>query len=345
MTKVAIVILNWNGETLIKEFLPQVVKNSVHQGVQVFVADNASSDKSLEIIDRDFPSVKVIKLDQNYGFTGGYNRALKQVNAEYVVLLNSDVAPAENWIEPLIKELDENPQTAICAPKIKSYRNLDLFEYAGAAGGYIDRYGFPFCKGRIFNEIEKDMGQYNRSANIFWASGAAMMIRKDLYFDSDGLDEDFFAHMEEIDLCWRLKNRGWNIRYVADSEVFHLGGATLDYNNPRKVYLNFRNNLFLLTKNLPKNKLFVKLIQRMLLDGIASVKFLLTGEFRNFYSVLLAHIKFYMNFKIMYKKRKLNQKLNITQNHKEIYPHSIVAQFFIHKKTNFQDLSELYKMD
>ena len=345
MPKVAIVILNWNGEKLLTEFLPKVIDNSIHPDVEVIVADNASTDQSLQIMANDFPSVKVIVLDKNYGFTGGYNRALKQVEADYFVLLNSDIAPAQNWIEPLIKEMDENPQTAVCVPKIKSYRQPELFEYAGAAGGYIDRYGYPFCKGRIFNEVEKDTGQYNQSADIFWASGAAMMIRKELYFSLGGLDEDFFAHMEEIDLCWQLKNRGWNIRYVADSEVFHLGGATLDYNNPRKVYLNFRNNLFLLTKNLAPNKLFVKLFQRLLLDGVAAIKFLASGEFRNFYSVLLAHFVFYKNIKLMYSKRKHNQTHSIFYNHKEIYPHSIVAQFFLHKKHKFSDLAELYRMN
>ncbi len=345
MTKVAVVILNWNGEKLLKEFLPSVVENSKYPEVEVVVADNASTDQSLEILKSDFPTVKVIVLDRNYGFTGGYNRALKQLDAEYVVLLNSDVAPAENWIQPLIKEMDENPQVAVCVPKIKSYRNPDLFEYAGAAGGYIDRYGFVFCKGRIFNEIEKDLGQYDQSADVFWASGAAMMIRKNLYYELGGLDEDFFAHMEEIDLCWRLKNRGWKIRYVGNSEVFHLGGATLDYNDPRKVFLNFRNNLFLLLKNLPHRKFFVKLLQRMVLDGVAGLKFILSGEFKNFYSVLLAHCDFYSKFRLMYKKRKENLRLSIDWDHKEIYPHSIVAQFFIHKKLKFSDLSEMHRVD
>ncbi len=345
MTKVAVVILNWNGEDLLKEFLPSVVENSKYPGVEVVVADNASTDRSLDILKLDFPSVKVIVLDQNYGFTGGYNRALKQVDAEYVVLLNSDVATAAGWIEPLIKELDENPKTAVCVPKIKSYRNKDYFEYAGAAGGYIDKYGFVFCKGRIFDDIEKDLGQYDQSADVFWGSGAAMMIRKELYFELGGLDEDFFAHMEEIDLCWRLKNRGWNIRYIANSEVFHLGGATLDYENPRKVFLNFRNNLFLLVKNLPHRKFVVKLLQRMLLDGVAGLKFIMSGELQNFISVLKAHFSFYSKFALMYRKRKENLKYVTVSSHKEMYPHSVVAQFFIHRKTNFSQLSEMHKMD
>ncbi|MCW3804207.1 glycosyltransferase family 2 protein [Plebeiibacterium marinum] len=345
MTKVAIVILNWNGEKLLREFLPEVIKHSEHPDVEVIVADNASSDQSLSIIAEEFPSVKTIVLDKNYGFTGGYNRALKKIDADYTVLLNSDVAPGKDWLLPMIKEMDKNPQTAICVPKIKSYRNPEYFEYAGAAGGYTDRFGYPFCKGRIFNELEKDHGQYNHSADIFWASGAALMIRTKLYIQEGGLDEDFFAHMEEIDLCWRLKNRGWNIRYVAESEIFHLGGATLDYKNPRKVYLNFRNNLFLLIKNLPNNTLFIHLLQRMLLDGLAGIKFLLSGEFKNFYSVIKAHLMFYGSFAKMYHKRKINLKSGIQFVHKEMYPHSIVNQFFIHKRKKFTELAEIEKVD
>lgn len=340
MTKVAVVILNWNGEILLKEFLPAVLENSIFPDAEIIVADNASSDKSIEILKQDFPSVKIIQLDKNYGFTGGYNRALKQVDSEYIVLLNSDIAPGKDWLVPLVKELDENLQTAICVPKIKSYRHPKCYEYAGAAGGFIDKYGFPFCRGRIFNQIEEDLGQYNKSGSIFWASGAAMVIRTQLYFDVGGLDEDFFAHMEEIDLCWRLKNRGWDVKYVAESEVYHLGGATLDYNNPRKVYLNFRNNLFLLTKNIAKSKLFVKLLQRMILDGIAAVKFLFSAEFNNFWSVLRAHINFYSKFCKFYKKRKVNLKMTTINEHKEVYQGSIVKQFFINGVRKYSELKD-----
>jgi GT2 family glycosyltransferase len=343
MTKVAIVILNWNGEKLLPEFLPTVIENSTIPGVEIIVADNASTDHSIDLLKQEFPSVKIIQLDKNYGFTGGYNRALKQVKATYFVLLNSDIAPGKNWLTPLIEELDNNQNTAICVPKIKSYRESVYFEYAGAAGGYIDKYGFTFCKGRIFDQIEKDEGQYNQSAKIFWASGAALMVRSKLYLECGGLDEDFFAHMEEIDFCWRLKNRGWDIRYIANSEVFHLGGATLDYNNPQKTYLNFRNNLYLLVKNHPKHYFFGRLIQRMLIDGIAGLKFLLSGELHNFISVIHAHLSFYGKFKTMYQKRKNNLK-QVTQNHHpEIYPHSIAIEFFVHKKYKFKDLKPFNK--
>ncbi|WP_075591148.1 glycosyltransferase family 2 protein [Labilibacter marinus] len=342
MTKVAVVILNWNGEKLIKEFLPEVIKYSNVDGVEIIVADNASTDSSIDILNNEYPEIKIISLDKNYGFTGGYNRALNQVKAEYFILLNSDIAPAKDWLPPLIKEMDENTQTGICVPKIKSYRQPTEFEYAGAAGGYIDKYGFPFCKGRIFNQIEEDKGQYNESSSIFWASGAALMIRSKLYFETGGLDEDFFAHMEEIDLCWRLKNRGWDIKYIPNSEVYHLGGATLDYANPKKVYLNFRNNLFLLTKNIAKNKLFIKLIQRMLLDGIAAIKFLASNEINNFLSVLKAHFSFYSLFRTMYKKRLLNLKYTKINKHPEIYSRSIVVQFFIKKRRQYSQLEDIF---
>ncbi len=342
MTKVAVVILNWNGEKLLKEFLPIVIENSQIDGVKIIIADNASSDASIDILKTEFPSVGIIQLDKNYGFTGGYNRAIKQVESEYVILLNSDIAPGKNWLPPLIKEMDENAQTAICFPKIKSYKQPTHFEYAGAAGGYIDKYGYPFCKGRIFDHVEEDLGQYDETSSVLWASGAALMIRSELYLTSGGLDEYFFAHMEEIDLCWRLKNRGWNIKCIANSEVFHLGGATLDYKNPRKVYLNFRNNLFLLVKNIQKNKLLLRLFQRMILDGIAALKFLISGEFHNFHSVFKAHINFYASFITMYHKRLENLKHVKVNNHKEIYPQSIIVQFFLKKNVKYSDIENFH---
>ncbi len=341
MTKVAVVILNWNGEKLLDEFLPVVIANSQVEGVEIIVADNASTDASIQVLKAKYPSVKIIELDKNYGFTGGYNRALKQVRAEHFILLNSDVAPGAYWLPPLIKEMDANHKTAICVPKIKSYRQPTYFEYAGAAGGYIDKYGFPFCKGRIFDHLEEDKGQYDQSGSIFWASGAALMIRSELFFESGGLDEDFFAHMEEIDLCWRLKNRGWDVKYIANSEIFHLGGATLDYQNPRKVYLNFRNNLFLLVKNIGKNKLLLKLTQRMIFDGVAALKFLISGEIKNFMSVFKAHLHFYGMLGKMYRKRLAYLKQVKISRHKEIYAKSIVVQFFIKNKTRYSDLEDV----
>ncbi len=340
MIKVAIVILNWNGIELLKEFIPPVIKYSNIEGVEVIVADNGSDDESVSYLKQNFPSVGIVQLDKNYGFTGGYNRALKQIEAEYYILLNSDVAPSENWLTPLIYEMDNNQQTAVCVPKIKSYRQPEYFEYAGAAGGHIDKYGFPFCEGRIFNQIEKDEGQYDVTKTVFWASGAALMIRADLYHECGGLDEDFFAHMEEIDLCWRLKNRGWDIKYVHNSEVFHLGGATLDYANPHKVYLNFRNNLLLLTKNLPKYKWCRKLFERMVLDGIAAGKFIASFEFRNFWSVFVAHMSFYVHLPLFYKKRRANLPLVSVEKHPEIYRYSIVYQFFFKGVKKYSDLKK-----
>lgn len=338
MTKVAIVILNWNGEKLLKEFIPVVIKNSNSADAKIYVADNASYDKSVLYLRNNHPEIEIIQLDKNFGFTGGYNRALKQIKAQNYILLNSDVAPANNWLKPLIKEMETHKNIAICVPKIKSYKEPKYFEYAGAAGGHIDKYGFPFCEGRIFNKIEEDKGQYDTSKNIFWASGAALMIRADLFHEVGGLDEDFFAHMEEIDLCWRLKNRGWKVKYVAQSEVFHLGGATLDYSDPRKVYLNFRNNLFLLTKNLPRNKWLFKLIQRMIIDGIAAMKFIASFEIKNFWSVLRAHLSFYRHLPIFYKKRRKNLKHTTQNKHPEIYQHSIVFQFFFRGIRKYSDL-------
>ncbi|WP_282039096.1 glycosyltransferase family 2 protein [Saccharicrinis aurantiacus] len=338
MTTVAIVILNWNGEKLLKEFIPTVVKNSHSVDFKIYVADNASTDNSVCYLENKHPEIEIIKLDKNYGFTGGYNRALKQIESKYYILLNSDVAPANNWLEPLVFEMETHDNIAVCVPKIKSYKEPKYFEYAGAAGGHIDKYGFPFCEGRIFNKIEEDTGQYNTSKNIFWASGAALMTRANIFHEVGGLDEDFFAHMEEIDLCWRLKNRGWKVKYIAESEVYHLGGATLDYSDPRKVYLNFRNNLFLLTKNLPRNKWLFKLIERMIIDGIAALKFLASLEIKNFWSVLKAHLSFYKHLPLFYKKRRKNLKYTTQNKHPEIYQHSIVFQFFFRGIRKYSDL-------
>ncbi|MDE6341920.1 MAG: glycosyltransferase family 2 protein, partial [Muribaculaceae bacterium] len=251
----SVIILNWNGEKLLREFLPGVVANTRAEGVEVVVADNGSSDGSLELLKNEFPSVRVISLEENFGFSGGYNRAVRQTDARYVTLLNSDVATPEGWWQPIVRFLDVNPDVGACQPKILSYRNRDMFEYAGAAGGLLDRYGYPFCRGRIFDRIEADEGQYDSApADIAWASGACLTVRREAYLQAGGLDELFFAHMEEIDLCCRLHNLGWRICVVPDSEVFHLGGASLAAGNPRKTYLNFRNNLLMLHKNLPEKK-------------------------------------------------------------------------------------------
>ena len=246
MMKVSVVILNWNGCDMLRTFLPSVVRYSEGEGVEVCVADNGSTDTSVSLLQQEFPSVRTIVLDQNYGFADGYNWALQQVDAEYVVLLNSDVEVTEHWLEPMIAYLDAHPEVAACQPKIRSQRQKEYFEYAGAAGGFIDKYGYPFCRGRIMGVVEKDEGQYDTVIPVFWATGAALFIRHTDYVNVGGLDGRFFAHMEEIDLCWRLRSRNREIVCVPQSIVYHVGGATLKKENPRKTFLNFRNNLVML---------------------------------------------------------------------------------------------------
>jgi len=336
--KVAVVILNWNGLELLKTFLPEVVGNSNYDGAEVIVADNHSDDGSIDYIREEFPEVKLVFLDKNYGFAGGYNRALKQIEAEYFLLLNSDVAPGKGWLPPLIEMMDSNPEVAVCAPKIKSYKEPEMFEYAGAAGGFIDKYGYPFCRGRLFDVLEKDEGQYDDPVPVFWGSGAAMMIRSDIYLNSGGLDEDFFAHMEEIDLCWRIKNRGYKIMSVPQSEVFHLGGGTLNEQNAYKTYLNFRNNLFMLVKNLPKKRFKRRILFRMMLDGVAALHFLVKGEFGFFGAVAKAHYSFYQGFSKMRGKRKELLPLVKKEWHDEIFNGSLVWHFFFRKQRSYREL-------
>ncbi|MFM9008280.1 MAG: glycosyltransferase family 2 protein [Bacteroidota bacterium] len=248
MKRVAIVILNWNGASFLKRFLPGVISDASHLA-RIVVADNASTDDSVELLARDFPQVEIIRLERNFGFTGGYNRALAQLDADYFLLLNSDVETSSGWLEPLIDWMDKHPETAACQPKIRSYEHRNLFEHAGACGGFIDRLGYPFCRGRIMHSLEADTGQYDSPLPVFWATGACMMIRGALYKQAGGFDERFFAHMEEIDLCWRLIKQGHNIMVIPQSTVFHVGGGTLPKNNPRKTFYNFSHNLLMLTKN------------------------------------------------------------------------------------------------
>ena len=337
-TKVAVVILNWNGEKLLKTFLPDVVRNSDMDGAVVYVADNNSTDGSIDYIKSNFPSVRLILLDENYGFAGGYNKSLEQIDAEYFLLLNSDVAPGKNWLPPLIEMMDSDPEVAACVPKIKSYKEPEMFEYAGAAGGFIDKYGYPFCRGRLFDILEKDEGQYDEPVPVFWGSGAALLIRSELYLNSGGLDEDFFAHMEEIDLCWRVLNKGYKIMSVPQSEVFHLGGGTLHQQNSYKTYLNFRNNLFMLVKNLPGKRFHQKLLIRMLLDGVAGLHFLAKGEFAFFSAVIKAHFSFYKSYGQMMKKRKELLPGVKKENHDEIFPGSLVWHFFFKKQRTYSEL-------
>ncbi len=289
---VSVIILNWNGATLLEEFLPSVVDNTPEGMAEIIVADNGSTDNSLQIRKEKFPTVKVWAFGENLGFAGGYNKALSMTDSEYTVLLNSDVAVPRGWLEPLIEAMDENPELGACQPKILSYKSPTEFEYAGASGGFLDRNGYPYCRGRIFGSIETDRGQYDTPIPIFWATGAALMIRTELYRRIGGLDKEFFAHMEEIDLCWRLRLAGYVIAAIPASRVFHLGGGSLPASNPRKTYLNFRNNLLLLHKNLPARDVRATLFRRRLLDTLAWAKFILSLDFPNAAAILRAHRDF-----------------------------------------------------
>ena len=289
---IAVIILNWNGSEMLRRFLPSVVSYSEVDGAVVYVADNGSTDDSVEMVCREFPTVHLILLEENYGFAEGYNRAIKQVHEEYVVMLNSDVEVTPHWLIPLRNYLDSHPEVAACQPKLLSYAQRNYFEYAGAAGGYIDRYGYPFCRGRLMQCIEEDHGQYDTIAPVFWASGAALFIRRADYEAAGGLDARFFAHMEEIDLCWRLRARGRGIACVPQSVVYHVGGATLKRENPNKTYLNFRNNLLMIYKNLPPRDLLYVLRMRCLLDYLAAFSFLLKGQWSNALAVWQARREF-----------------------------------------------------
>lgn len=337
--KVAVVILNWNGRRYLEKFLPSVTKYSA--GYKIIVADNASTDDSIAFLISQYPQIEIIQNKFNAGFAKGYNDALKQVNAEYYVLLNSDVDVTENWITPVISLMDNDKNIAACQPKILSFTDKTKFEYAGAAGGFIDRYGYPFCRGRIFNAIEKDEEQYNDIKEIFWASGACMFVRSSLFNDAHGFDEDFFAHMEEIDLCWRLKNLGYKIMFTPASVVYHLGGGTLNKINPKKTYLNFTNSLTALYKNHPNKGLWFKFITRLLLDGIAGIHFLFTGQPNHCFAVIKAHFSFYKNFRRTSLKRKSSLKIPTKLSLlKGVYNKGIVLQYYIFRRKKFSDLNK-----
>ena len=328
--KIAVVILNWNGAKLLEQFLPSVIQYSPE--AVIYVADNASTDDSIAIVKTKFPSVQIIKNESNFGFAGGYNEALKQVEADIYALVNSDIEVTEHWLQPILETFANEHKTAIIQPKILDFKNKEYFEYAGAAGGFIDKYGFPFCRGRIFETIEKDNGQYDDDCGIFWASGACFFIRSDIYNTLNGFDADFFAHQEEIDLCWRALNKGYQIKYNSKSVVYHVGGATLQQGNPRKTFLNFRNSLLMLVKNLPKSTLYTTLFVRMLLDGLAGIQFLLKGKFSHFLAILKAHYSFYCLFLKTYRKR------NSYQSDYYYKTKSIVFTYFIKHGTIFEKL-------
>lgn len=339
--KVAVVILNWNGKSFLEKFLPQVIAyNSGY--AEVIVADNASTDDSVSFIRNNYPQVTIIQNSVNGGFAKGYNDALKHVKAEYYVLLNSDVEVTPRWIEPVIELMESDRDIAACQPKIRAYANREYFEYAGAAGGFIDKYTYPFCRGRIFDSYERDNGQYDDIREIFWATGACLFIRADIFHKASGFDEDFFAHMEEIDLCWRVKNMGYKIMYCPHSTVFHVGGGTLAKTSPRKTYLNFRNNLLLMCKNHDPHFFGLKLLARMILDGVAGIKFLLSGDVSHFSAVIKAHFSFYGMFSRTMKKRKVLQRQIKQYTTTAIYRKSIVVDYYLRGKKKFSELEEKF---
>jgi GT2 family glycosyltransferase len=335
--KTAVVILNWNGKELLKKFLTTIIERSKHCA-EVIIADNASTDDSVKFLNENFPDLRIISFSENHGFAGGYNKALKEIEAEYFILLNSDVEVTEQWIEPVISFMEKNTEVACCQPKIKSWNDKHLFEHAGAAGGFIDKYGYPFCRGRMFLTLEKDTFQYNDVKEIFWATGACMFIRSKVFHEMNGFDEEFFAHMEEIDLCWRMQNKGYKIYCVPQSEVYHVGGGTLPKNNPRKTYLNFRNNLMMIHKNLPSSTLLFVFFFRLILDGIAGIKFLFEGGVKDCAAVIKAHFYFYSHYSGRKQIRKAAQQSVKIHNKKNIYQHSIVYDYFIKGKRNFSEL-------
>ena len=321
---VAVIVLNWNGEKLLKEFLPSVVELTPSDIADVIVADNNSTDNSVELVEKNFPSVKLLRFSENYGYAGGYNRAIGETGYKYTLLLNSDVAVIDGWLYPLYEFMESMSDAGACQPKILSYTEPHKFEYAGAAGGFLDRFGYPYCRGRIMNRIETDRGQYDDTRKVFWASGAALMVRTSVYEEAGGLDESFFAHQEEIDLCWRMQLLGFGVYAVGSSAVYHLGGGSLHVSDPKKTYLNFRNNLLMMHKNLPpesrRNRLFV----RRLIDTLAFLKFALTFDLKNARAVVKAH----QDFSAMAKSIEPNGDLTIPDLLRS-YPNSGESIFFM----------------
>lgn len=331
--KLALVILNWNGQQLLEKFLPSIIEYSSLKNVEIYVADNASTDSSISFLKKQFPTVKIIQNKKNGGYAKGYNDALKHVDADVFGLINSDIEVTKNWLDPIISTFKEESNTAIIQPKILDYKNKLYFEYAGAGGGFIDKFGYPYCRGRIFQDIEVDLKQYNDTKDIFWASGACFFIKSSLFKQLNGFDEDYFAHQEEIDLCWRAINQGVSIKYVGESTVYHVGGATLKEESPQKSFLNFRNSLFSLVKNLPTSKLFPIIFVRLILDGIAGLKFLIELRPKHSLAVIRAHFSFYYNLIKMLKKRK-----TVTQKNHYYSIKSIVWSHYILGKKEYNNL-------
>lgn len=331
--KVAVVILNWNNKYFLEKFLPSIY-NSHYANVEFVIGDNASTDDSISFVEEYYPKIRIIKNAENYGFAGGYNKILAQVEADYYVLLNSDVEVSTNWIEPVINMM-ERENYAAAQPKIRAYHKKDSFEHAGAAGGFIDAYGYPFCQGRIMEYTEIDNGQYDQEKEIFWATGAALFIRSNVWKELNGFDADFFAHMEEIDLCWRLKKSGYKVGYCPDSIVYHVGGGTLNASNPKKTYLNFRNNLVMLQKNLTFGKAVWVIFIRLWLDLLALLSFVAQRKFKDAWAISKAHQYFFLHF---FKNSAKRKKYFVTENKKGIYKKSIIWDVYMNKIQKFSDL-------
>lgn len=340
--EVAIVILNYNGQTYLKQFLPFVL-DSEYENLSIYVADNASTDNSKEVLS-SFPTIKTLFLPENGGFAQGYNEALRQIEADYYILLNSDVEVQPGWIAPIMKVFAEQPEVAVCQPKILSFHERDRFEYAGGAGGWIDHWGYPFCRGRIFGSMEVDEGQYDDQAEIFWASGAALFIKAPIFHQIGGFDPDYFAHAEEIDLCWRIKRAGYSIKVVPESVVYHVGGGTLNYDTPKKVYLNFRNTLYNIVKNDPLPKILWLIPLRLILDGLAGLLFMAQGKFALIASILKAHWSFFPKLPYTLKKRRRYQemidkiRIQAAPRLSAVYPRSVVWQYYAQGRQKFKDL-------
>ncbi|MDD4778436.1 MAG: glycosyltransferase family 2 protein [Fermentimonas sp.] len=331
--KTSVVILNWNGKILLEQFLPKVIEHTNSEVSKVVVADNGSTDDSVSFMKENFPEIQLITLDKNYGFADGYNKALQQVDSEYVVLLNSDVETTHGWLDTLITYMDNYPDVAAVQPKILSYKEKNMFEYAGASGGFIDRFGYPFCRGRILEMVEEDRGQYDDEIPIFWATGACFCIRVKDFIETGGLDGRFFAHMEEIDLCWRLNARGRKIMCIPSSVVYHVGGASLSKNNPKKMYLNFRNNLLMLFKNVPDRSFVATYLIRLIFDFLAYIHLILKGEFKNAHAIIDAYGDFFRMRQYYKLIRRENLNKTTMKNIPTQYDKSILLKFYTGKKT------------
>lgn len=332
---ISVVILNWNGSAMLQRFLPSVIRYS--EEAEIIVADNGSTDHSIDLLQEKFPSVRILPFRENYGFAEGYNRAIQQIETPYVLLLNDDVEVTPHWLKPLLTFMNHHPEVAACQPKILSETNREVFEYAGACGGFIDHLGYPYCRGRIFNHVEKDRGQYDQVCPIFWATGAALLVRTDVFRKEGGLDKRFFAHMEEIDFCWRLRSRNYGIYCIPQSTVYHVGGGTLPKSHPRKTFLNFRNNLLMLYKNLPEERLNFTLRIRYLLDLIAALKMLLSGQAKESMAIVKALRTF---FKIRHdfdRQREENLQKQQLKDIPEMRNESLLVAFYLKKKKKFED--------